>query len=155
MVLRLSIPRTDSRPEPTRRYDVDWLRVLGMATVFLFHCARFFDTEGWHVKSPRMSPALDIVIIFTVQWMMPLFFILSGIAAYHSLTRRRWPQYLASRFKRLVVPLVFGLLLVPILFSCADSGCTGIQVLETETLGSHTEPQSHKGGKPFLHRSSL
>jgi len=49
---------------------------------------------------------------------------------------------------------LFGLLLVPILFSCADSGCTGIQVLETQTLGSHTKPQSHKGGKPFLHRSS-
>lgn len=83
-----------------------------MATVFLFHCARFFDTGGWHVKSPRTSPTLDIVIIFTVQWMMPLFFILSGIAAYHSLARRRWPQYLASRFKRLVVPLLFGIFVI-------------------------------------------
>ncbi len=83
-----------------------------MATVFLFHCARFFDTEGWHVKSARRSPTLDIVIIFTVQWMMPLFFILSGIAAYHSLSRRHWPQYLASRFKRLVVPLVFGIFVI-------------------------------------------
>ncbi len=83
-----------------------------MATVFLFHCARFFDTDDWHVKSPRTSPALDIVIIFTVQWMMPLFFILSGIAAYHSLARRRWPEYLASRFKRLVVPLVFGIFVI-------------------------------------------
>ena len=83
-----------------------------MATVFLFHCTRFFDTEDWHVKSPRMSPTLDIVIIFTVQWMMPLFFILSGIAAYHSLARRRWWQYLASRIKRLVVPLAFGIFVI-------------------------------------------
>lgn len=26
-----------------------------MAAVFLFHCGRFFDTEGWHVKSPRTN----------------------------------------------------------------------------------------------------
>jgi glucan biosynthesis protein C len=99
-----------SRPELTRRYDVDWLRVLGMMVVFLFHNARFFDTEGWHVKSPRTSAAVSfITVILTVQWMMPLFFVLSGIGAYHALARRGWRQYLVSRVKRLVVPLVFGI----------------------------------------------
>jgi hypothetical protein len=98
------------RPELTRRYDVDWLRVLGMIVVFLFHNARFFDTGGWHVKSPRTSEALSFVtLIVTVQWMMPLFFILSGIGAYHALTHQRWPQYLVSRVKRLAVPLLFGI----------------------------------------------
>jgi hypothetical protein len=99
-------------PEVTRRYDVDWLRVLGMMTVFLFHCGRFFDTGGWHVKSPRTIPALDFVIVFAVQWMMPLFFILSGIGAYHALAHQSWPQYLVSRVKRLVVPLVFGIFVI-------------------------------------------
>lgn len=28
-----------------RRYDIDWLRVLGMLFVFLFHCARYFDAD--------------------------------------------------------------------------------------------------------------
>jgi glucan biosynthesis protein C len=98
------------RPEFNRRYDVDWLRVLGMAVVFLFHNARFFDTGGWHVKSPRTSEAVSFVtLIVTVQWMMPLFFILSGIGAYHALARQRWPQYVVARVKRLVVPLVFGI----------------------------------------------
>jgi peptidoglycan/LPS O-acetylase OafA/YrhL len=96
-------------PELTRRYDVDWLRVLGMMVVFLFHNARFFDTEGWHVKSPRTTPAVNMIVAITVQWMMPLFFILSGIGAYHALARQGWRQYLVSRVKRLVVPLVFGI----------------------------------------------
>jgi glucan biosynthesis protein C len=99
-------------PELTRRYDVDWLRVLGMMVVFLFHNARFFDTEGWHVKSARTTPAVTMIVIFAVQWMMPLFFILSGIGAYHALAHQRWPQYLASRVKRLAVPLVFGILVI-------------------------------------------
>ncbi len=97
------------QPELGRRYDVDWLRVLGMIVVFLFHNARFFDTDGWHVKSPRTTEAVTMVVIFTVQWMMPLFFLLSGIGAYHALAHQKWPQYLLARVKRLAVPLVFGI----------------------------------------------
>jgi len=100
------------RPELTRRYDVDWLRVLGMMVVFLFHNARFFDTDGWHVKSLRTTPAVSMIVMITVQWMMPLFFILSGIGAYHALARQGWRQYLGSRVKRLVVPLVFGIFVI-------------------------------------------
>jgi peptidoglycan/LPS O-acetylase OafA/YrhL len=28
---------------PKRNYAIDWLRVFAMFTVFLFHCARFFE----------------------------------------------------------------------------------------------------------------
>jgi len=99
----------EGSPGLERRYDVDWLRVLGMAAVFLFHCGRFFDTEGWHVKSARTSEAASfLTLIVAVQWLMPLFFVLSGIGAYHSLATHTWPRYFASRFKRLAVPLVFG-----------------------------------------------
>jgi glucan biosynthesis protein C len=100
------------RPDLTRRYDVDWLRVLGMMVVFLFHNTRFFDTDGWHVKSPRTTPVATVIVVFAVQWMMPLFFIVSGIGVYHGLAHRGWRQYLLSRVKRLVVPLVFGIFVI-------------------------------------------
>jgi glucan biosynthesis protein C len=112
MVRTQSTAQAGGSPELTRRYDVDWLRVLGMMMVFVFHCSRFFDTEGWHVKSPRTTPAVTMFVFIAVQWMMPLFFILSGIGAYHSLAHQRWPQFLVSRVKRLVVPLVFGIFVV-------------------------------------------
>ena len=105
--------RQTDHAELTRRHDVDWLRVLGMMVVFLFHNARFFDTGDWHVKSQRTSEAVSfITLIVTVQWMMPLFFILSGIGAYHALGRERWSQYLILRVKRLVVPLLFGIFVI-------------------------------------------
>jgi len=44
--------------------------------------------------------------------MMPLFFILSGIGIYHALAHQRWPQYLFSRVKRLLVPLLFGIFVI-------------------------------------------
>ena len=81
--------------------------------MFLFHSARFFDTGGWHVKSARTSEGVSfITLIIAVQWMMPLFFVLSGIGAYHSLAVQNWRQFLVSRFKRLAVPLLFGIFVV-------------------------------------------
>ena len=107
------ISQTRGHSETSRRYDVDWLRVLGMMMVFLFHSARFFDTDGWHVKSPHTSETVSfITLTVTIQWMMPLFFLLSGIGAYHALRHQRWPQYLMSRVKRLVVPLLFGIFVI-------------------------------------------
>ena len=35
--------------KPASRYDIDWLRVIAMLAVFIFHCTRFFGTEGWHL----------------------------------------------------------------------------------------------------------
>jgi hypothetical protein len=55
-----------------------------MMVVFLFHNASFFDTGGWHVKSPRTSEALSFVtLIVTVQWMLPLFLVLRSRAGDH------------------------------------------------------------------------
>ncbi|MEN6576666.1 MAG: acyltransferase family protein [Phycisphaerales bacterium] len=103
----------EGSPELERRYDVDWLRVFGMMAVFLFHCGRFFDTEGWHVKSARTSEVVSfLTLILAVQWLMPLFFVLSGIGAYHSLAAQNWRRYLISRIKRLAVPLLFGIFVV-------------------------------------------
>jgi hypothetical protein len=43
-----------------RRHDIDWLRVIVTLAVFLFHCTRFFDTEGWHLKNPEQSDLLFV-----------------------------------------------------------------------------------------------
>jgi surface polysaccharide O-acyltransferase-like enzyme len=74
----------------------------------LFHSARFFDPEDWHVKNPDRSPALGVFVGFSVQWMMPLFFILSAISIRHALARRSNGRYVRERFRRLGVPFVCG-----------------------------------------------
>jgi glucans biosynthesis protein C len=92
-----------------RRYDIDWLRVLAMGTIFLFHCARFFNYEDWHVKNLTLSHGLSIFVVLTAQWIMPLFFILSGIGVFFALKHRTAAPFIRERFLRLVVPLVFGI----------------------------------------------
>lgn len=99
-----------------RRYDNDWLTVLAMLIIFFFHCARFFDYQDWHVKNDQLDKSLSLFVAVVAQWIMPLFFILSGISSYYSLESRASGRYLRNRFERLVIPLVFGtfVLLIPV-----------------------------------------
>jgi fucose 4-O-acetylase-like acetyltransferase len=89
-----------------RRYDVDWLRVVGTLAIFLFHCSRFFDTEGWALKNVDQSLVLELVRGAVIwPWVMELFFLLSGVGSWFALRRRSGGQYLWERSKRLLVPL--------------------------------------------------
>lgn len=92
-----------------RQYELDWLRVLATATVFFFHCARYFDREDWHVKNTQTTLGATIFIAVLSQWMMPLFFVLSAFSSYHALQRKTGGQYFSERIKRLAIPLVFGI----------------------------------------------
>lgn len=102
----------DKLTGPQRRWDIDWLRVLATLAVFLFHCARFFNDEGWHVKNNQLDFGMSIFVNIVSQWLMPLFFILSGASAYYALSVRRSGSYLRERITRLLVPLVFGILVL-------------------------------------------
>jgi hypothetical protein len=99
-----------------RRYDNDWLTVLAMLTIFLFHCARFFNYEDWHVKNNQLDEGMTLFVAIVAQWIMPLFFLLSGISSYYSLRSRTGGRYIRNRFQRLVIPLIFGtfVLLIPV-----------------------------------------
>lgn len=92
-----------------RYYDIDWLRVLGMITIFLFHNARFFNDEGWHVKNFQTDFGMSVFVAVVAHFIMPLFFLLSAIAIYHALKKRTNSQFMRERVTRLLVPLVFGI----------------------------------------------
>jgi len=92
-----------------RYYDIDWLRVLGMITIFLFHNARFFNDEDWQVKNVVDSFGMSIFVSILNQFIMPLFFILSAFAIYYSLQRRTGKEFMRERVTRLLIPLVFGI----------------------------------------------
>lgn len=95
--------------ESNRYYYIDWLRVLAILMVFLFHNARFFDSEDWHVKNAETSQGFSIFTTFTSQWLMPLFFILSGLSAFCALRFQTAKRYMWSKVLRLAVPLTVGM----------------------------------------------
>lgn len=95
-----------------RRHDLDWLRVLAMLAIFSFHCARFFNDEGWHVKNNQIEFGFSVYVAVLNQWIMPLFFVLSAMSVYYSLKKRSGGEFLKERFHRLVVPLIFGIFFI-------------------------------------------
>ncbi len=104
-----------NKDQDQRRYDIDWLRVIAMLAVFLFHNARFFDVFGWHLKNAEKSFIVTLFIILLALWVMPLFFLLSGVGSWYALKSRTSGQYLLDRVKRLLIPLytVGMLILLP------------------------------------------
>jgi glucans biosynthesis protein C len=98
-----------------RRYDIDWLRVAAMLIIFFFHNARFFDFMDWHLKNPDRSVGFQALVGFLSQWLMPIFFLLSGAGSWFALGSRNSGQYLRDRIKRLLVPyyLIGFFILIP------------------------------------------
>lgn len=80
-----------------------------MLTIFLFHCARFFDEQDWHAKNEQLSFGMTVFVGVISQWIMPLFFVLSGMSSYYALRYLRAGRYVWTRTKRLVIPLIVGI----------------------------------------------
>ncbi|KST68541.1 acyltransferase family protein [Mastigocoleus testarum] len=98
--------------KPVRRYDFDSLKVMGTFAVFIFHCLRFFDLGAWHVKNNELNAIASISAIILLQWIMPLFFVLSGASIYFALRFRTPRQFVQERCMRLLIPLVFGIFIL-------------------------------------------
>ena len=88
-----------------RRYDIDWLRVFAIVMVFFFHNARFYDPYPWHVKNAEQSFGMFLFVALLHSWIMPLFFLLSGVGSWYALKSRTAGRYLRERIFRLLVPL--------------------------------------------------
>ena len=93
-----------------RRYDIDALRVFAFSLLILYHVCMFYVADwGWHVKSAYQSDWLQLPMLFTNQWRMPLLFVISGLAM-SFVWKKYSPGRLAlRRIWRLLLPLLFGM----------------------------------------------
>lgn len=103
--VRMSLLSTVKASGPRLHY-LDWLRVLSMLAVFLYHNNRFFDSGDWHVKNSQLSHVSTIVENGMGWWLMPVLFTVSGAAVFYSLKSRSAGMFARERFLRLEVPLL-------------------------------------------------
>lgn len=84
--------------------------------VLLFHSAMpFAAEEQWHIRNTERSNLLMECTFFLSRFRMPLLFFISGAVAFFMLQRRTAGQFIGLRFRRLFIPLVFGMLtIVPV-----------------------------------------
>lgn len=96
-----------------RRYDLDWLRVLGVLLLVPFHVALIFVLDPYtimYIKDEVNSRVLAEATGFVHMWHMPMLFIISGSATYFALGFRSAGLYIRERIWRLFIPLIFGIL---------------------------------------------
>ena len=114
----------DARPtarEPSdgsgRLYYLDWIRVIAVLGVFVYHTAQPFDVVEFSIKNAEQSGVLTALYGFLYPFGMPLFFLVAGIGSWLSLQHRSARSYMLERISRLLVPFVAGsALLTPISF---------------------------------------
>ncbi len=95
-----------------RRHDLDWLRVIAFGLLILYHTGMYYVTWDWHVKSPHASSLIEPLMKITEPWRMLLLFLVSGVATGYLLARDASRHFLAQRSLRLVLPLLFGVLVI-------------------------------------------
>jgi glucans biosynthesis protein C len=95
-----------------RRYDLDWVRIGAFLLLILYHIGMYYVTWDWHVKSPYASSAIEPLMLLTSPWRLSLLFLVSGVATAYLLQRKGTRGFLAKRSVRLLVPLVFGVLVI-------------------------------------------
>jgi glucans biosynthesis protein C len=102
---------THESPRTARRYELDWLRVLVIGFVFVFHIAQIF-VDGHPMEKDRTSETLGIILAETDFLRMPVLFFVAGAGTWFLLRRRGTLEFLRERGIRLGIPLVVLMILI-------------------------------------------
>lgn len=100
-------------PPIQRHYGLDWLRIGAFGLLILFHLGLYFAPGHWIVKSPRIAEWVAWPLAAIVPWRLSVLFAVSGYATAAMI--QRFPSlrtFLAERSKRLLIPLLFGMVVI-------------------------------------------
>ncbi|MHA2473953.1 MAG: acyltransferase family protein, partial [Promethearchaeota archaeon] len=95
-------------PKLERRYDLDWLRIIAIFLVFIYHSTRLFDGQDWHIKNNVVDRYMIGYFSFLTGIGMPLFFMIAGMGAFFALKFVSGKKYILARFVRLMT-FLFGI----------------------------------------------
>ena len=105
-----------------RVHYIDNLRWITISLLVIYHACMAYNTWGEknYIFFRDIKPLAFIVVLIS-PWFMPLMFLLAGVSASYSLSKRGYGKFIGERFKRLGIPLLIGLIInTPVLSYIAD-----------------------------------
>lgn len=96
----------------SRQFFLDWVRIFAFFVLIFYHVGMYYVNWDWHVKSVDASSAIEPLMKLSAPWRLGLLFLVSGVASRWMLTKFSIGSFLRQRSARLLIPLVFGMLIV-------------------------------------------
>ena len=93
-----------------RRYDIDWLRVIAIGLLLLYHIAIIFQPWAMFigfVRSDELWEDLWKPMTLLNIWRIPLLFFVSGMGCYFALKKRSAGQLIGERTRRIYASFCF------------------------------------------------
>ncbi len=98
-----------------RRYDIDWLRVIAIGLLLIYHIAIIFQPWAMFIGFIRSDELLESLwkpMTMLNVWRIPFLFYVSGMGVYFAIRKRTWRGLLLERSKRILIPFVFGIIAI-------------------------------------------
>jgi len=103
----------DRHLAPSRRNDLDWLRIILFGLLIIHHVGMFYVSNwGWHAKSQYRAEWLESILLIVEPWRMPAIWLISGVAIRFLLAKVSILRFVSLRSLRLLLPLLIGVLVV-------------------------------------------
>ena len=94
-----------------RRHDVDWLRIIALGLLILYHIVVSFQPWAVKIFFIQNKEPLEFLWIFMALiniWRIPILFLIAGMGVRFAMERRNWKQLLKDRTIRILIPFIFG-----------------------------------------------
>ena len=95
-----------------RIHYLDWLKVLIVYGIFVFHVALVFSLGTWLVSNRERSILLSAFAGFCFPWGIPAMFLIAGADAWFGLRAHSAGEFVKGRVQRLLIPFVVALIVL-------------------------------------------
>ena len=111
-----------------RKYYIDNIRWITILLLGPYHAAMAWNVWG----EPNYiffenNKIISSIVVFFSPYFMPLMFFIAGISTRSALQKRTIGQYVLERAKKLLIPFIFGTVLILFLISLIAAGIILLQ----------------------------
>ncbi|WP_246207953.1 acyltransferase family protein [Bradyrhizobium rifense] len=86
--------------------------MLAFGLLIFYHVGMLYVSWGFHIKSEHRLTWLEPVMLVLNPWRLSLLFLVSGVASRFMLGKYRLAAFARARSVRLLIPLIFGMLVI-------------------------------------------